>query len=348
MNEQTTMGAELELARIGTLATEPLNSWLNFHLHNDGSLRDATYVAGNIPVYPQEDADGRAILSAGMRAQSPYGLEIIINPYTYDELRTKAQKLAMYFGHVPQNPRTSIHIHVDISQEPWTYIRNVLLWVRALEAPLYRLACAGMEHRGCKRYQGEPNDHKFARPLSAPIGVNWDNGGISPLIMWNRITNAHTASEFVSAWGRLDTYWRGGFEHYMPHRLHCINLSSVLRNGTLEWRLFDGLYAYFDVLVDLVYNVHRLAATNQMPDFDFALGATPGVDADWMNNLLGMDVSMLWGEQWQKGCLRKSPLSHYPTQPTLHTFTERAVMQINNRRDMDTGRSDFPLFIRED
>lgn len=281
-----------------------------------------------------------------MREQPPYGLEIITEPYTYADLRPVAQKVAHFFGHVPQNPRTSIHIHVDASGETWPEIRNLFLWARALEAIIYRVSCAGDTHRGCKLHLGEPNNHKFARPLSAPIGVNWSNGKIEQLIDWTRLTEAASASEFVASWGRLDQYWNGGFEHYMPHRLHCINLASLLRTGTIEWRVFDGLYQHFDLLVDFVYSVHALASSGQTPDFQFDLGTTPNVDAAWVSNLLGMDIAPLWGQNWQQGCRTAIPLSHYPHQPVLLTHADRSVLSISNGRSRDIGARDFPLFLR--
>ena len=330
---------------MGTGATTALEKWLRFHLHNDGSVRDTTYIAGNLPIYPQENKRGEPILCVGMRSQQPYGLEIITEPYAYESFMGPAQKTALYFGHIPQNPRTSIHVHVDAHNETWREIQNLMIWARALEAIIYRVACGGTEHRGCKSYHGDPNDHKFARPLSMPIGIHWGTA-VRPLIQWDQLINATSASQFVASWGRLDTYWENPFEHYMPHRLHMINLSSILRTGTIEWRVFDGMYAFFDVLIEFVYKIHALAAKGERPDFQFDLGQSPNVDAEWVSKLLNMDIAPLWGTQWQKGCVRKSLLSHYPAQPQLHTVTDYGVVAISNGIQRDLGSETFPLYIR--
>lgn len=341
----TTMGAELEFSKIGTAATVGLEKWLQFSTYNDGSLRDATYIAGNIAVYPQEDERGRPILSIGMREQNAYGLEIVTSPYPYAQFIPVMQKAAQFFGHIPQNSRASIHIHVDMLGETWREIRNVLIWAHALEAVIYRVASTGNIHRGCRSYQGAPNDHKFARPLSDPIGVYW-HSRVKPLIDWPRLVAAETASEFLSAWGRLDASWSIGMEHYVPHRLHMVNLTALMRQGTLEWRVFDGIYRYVDIFVEFVYRIHRLANSGQMPDFVFPLGSSPEVDATWVSKLLDMDVSLVWGDNWQKGCTVRTPLSHYSNQPHLHTFTDLPVQNIavNGRRD--TGENDFVLISR--
>jgi len=344
INMQTTVGSELEFFRLGTNATDGLKPWLRFHLHNDGSVRDHTYLAGTLPVIPQETERGAPILSAGMKQQQPYGLEIITEPYTFEEFRPISQKLAYFFSTTPQNPRTSIHVHVDANNESWKDVQHLCIWFKALEAIIYRVACGGALHRGCRSYQGSPNDHKFARPLSAPIGVQWGSK-VGPLVRWPDLVAATSASEFVAAWGRLDQYWSSGLEHYMPHRLHGLNIASILRTGTIEWRVFDGLYQYFDILVDFVYHVHQLAAKRQLPDFDFVLGSAPKVDVDWVNNLLDMDVSQLWGENWQKGCAQQNLLSHYPSQPVLN-LPSTGVMTISNRDQRDDRSEAFKLLIR--
>ncbi len=345
ISPETTMGAEIEFSRIGTAATAGLENWLRFTTYNDGSLRNTTYVAGNLAIYPQEDARGNPILSLGMREQNPYGLEIVTSPYPYAEFLPLMQKAAQIFGHIPQNSRTSIHVHVDAAEETWQEVRNVLIWARALEAIIYRLAAAGGTHRGCRAYMGDSNDHKFARPLSDPIGVHWGSR-VKPLIDWAMLTKATTASEFVAAWGRLDIHWGGSLEHYVPHRLHMINIAPLLRLGTIEWRIFDGIYRYIDLFIELVYRIHQLANSGQMPDFAFDLGTLPNVDAEWVSKLLNMDVGLLWGDNWQTGCLRRVPLSHYNSQPHLHTFSEVPVQHIIVSGMRDDGTDAFRLVAR--
>lgn len=342
------MGAEIEFYRLGQEALRGLDAWMRYTIHDDGSLRDTTYTAGDLAVYPEEDERGEPIMSLGMRQRSKIGLEVISQPYAYEDFLPIAQKFSYVYGQVPQSSRTSIHIHVDAHQETWREVQRLLKWAHALEAIIYRVACNGEVHRGARSYKGEANDHKFARPLSAPIGVRYMNGETKALIDMKQMMGAKSASEFVAGWGRLDTYWGDGLQHYMPHRLHMVNIASLLRTGTIEWRVFDGLYRYFDTILSFVYHVHKLASKGQDPDFAFPLGESPGVDAAWVSNLLEMDISPLWGTQWQKGCIHKAPISHYPNQPVLPSLSDLGVRIISNGQTRDGGgdAESFVLYYR--
>ncbi len=323
--------------------------WLEFTTHDDGSVRGPTYTAGHLSVFPQHNELGRPILSAGMQAGPRYGLELVTRPYEYYEFLPLMDKAALVLSHLPQTSRTSVHIHVDVAGEPWTYVRNVLLWAHALEAILFRLSCGGGIHRGSREHEGTPNDHRYARPLSSPIAIDWE-GTTKPLIVWNKLAKATTASEFVAAWGRLDLYWNAGLAHYCPHRLHMLNLASVMRQGTLEWRLFDGLYEHLGSFARTVYAVHRLASEGE-PDFSYVLGcdaAGPAVDHQWVSRLLDFDCEPMWGSNWQTACANKLLRSHYNDAPSLPAFASRGVQTINNKRIVDSGSSDFALFTRRD
>jgi hypothetical protein len=167
------------------------------------------------------------------------------------------------------------------------------------------------------------------------------------LINWKELVAAKNATDFVASWGRLDLYWReGAFEHYWPHRLHMINLASILRQGTIEWRIFDGMYEYVDRFVELVYRIHALSEKGE-PDFQFDLGSTPDIDAKWVSDLLEMDVSDLWGNNWQAACVHTAPRSHYANAPRITSRSQRGLLPIKNRLRADSGKLDHELYIRE-
>lgn len=346
VTEDTTFGVEVEFYRLPNVAADGWRKWLRFACHDDGSLRDKTYVAGDLAVFPQEDERGLPILSAGMQlVKKNIGLEVVTEPYAYGELLGKMRKLSYYCASIPQSPRSSIHVHVDADGMTFEYIKNLLLWVHALEAPIFRISCGGGIHRGAREYQGAYNDHRYARPLSAPIGVSWGGIDLADLIIWQDIVSAATASELMAAWGRLDAFWRQGFEHYWPHRLHMINISSILRQGTIEWRIFDGLYSYMDTIVEFVYRMHKLAERGA-PDFEFVLGSKPGIDAQWFSILLDMDISQLWGDNWQTGCKTPALRSHYQNAPELPRRNRLPIMPISNGVVRDTGKPGFVIFNR--
>lgn len=330
-----------------------LDTWLRYTLHDDGSIRSNTYRVGkDLAVYPQFAQDGTPILCHGMSASERFGLEVATHPYSYSEMLLTAEKLSQWFKLIPQTPRTAIHVHVDVAGESWKYIQNILRWVYALEAPIFRLSCAGACHRGERDYGGESNDHRYARPLSNPIGITWGRR-LGPLILWNNLMQARTASEFVAAWGRLDLFWPGSgplnLPHYCPHRLHMVNLASVPRQGTFEWRVFDGLYEFIPQIVQLVASVHRLADQGE-PDFaPILLGSDSAdrVELSWLSSLLDMDLSPLWGENWPKRCQMIHRRSHYNDAPTLYDFDHEPLRKlVVSGRRVDDGSDSFVLFDR--
>lgn len=322
-------------------------NFCQYSVHNDGSIRGETYRVGDLAIIPELDATGRVILSQGMQRADPVGLEIVTSPYPYEDMRYIAEKFTYYLASTPQTPRTSIHVHVDVGDLPWTTVKNVVLWAHALEAPLYRIACGGGIHRGARMYQGDYTDHKYARPLSSPIYCAWSKSR-SPVIDWDQLISSDTASKFAASWGRLDMFWTGERQlvHYSPHRLHMINLASVLRQGTLEWRLFDGLYNQLTVFVEVVNSIHNLAMSGP-PEFEpMLLGTTPDISADWISQLLNTDINTAWGTAWQDPCRDRKLFHHYQDVPVLIPVAQSAVQNIYNRFEFDSGESTFPMFRR--
>lgn len=297
----------------------------------------------------QVDDDGEPILCQGMQRTEPIGLELVTTPYSYEDMLPIARKFAWFLGTIPETPRTSIHVHVDVAGEPWTYVQRVLRWVYALEAPLFRMSCGGNVHRGARSYRGALNDHMYARPLSNSIGTLWGKKNDHVINLQDLLT-ASTASELAAAWGRLDLYWgrERQLTHYSPHRLHMVNLASVPRQGTFEWRIFDGMFTRSAEIVELVYAVHKLAERGD-PDFaPMTLGMKPNIDAEWMSNLLGIDCSILWGENWQQPCQLTAKPHHYQNSdvPNLATVAQMAVNKIHNNVKYDDGSAEFSLYVR--
>lgn len=296
ITSQTTMGAEVEFENVAPTAFEGFNA-LQYDLHDDGSTRTPTYTIGDtIAVIPHTFRDNRQFVASGViRNSHNYGMELVTRPMTIaDALESGGLALlSKHLKHIKSTVRTSIHIHIDVANRPWTYVQNAILWAHHLEAVLYRLAAGGRHHRG------EYNDYKFCRPLSNPIGAFWGSNArkARPLILMDKINEAQSMTQLLAAWGRLDHLSQPS--HYIPHRLHMVNLASVLRQGTLEWRLFDALYQHLATFVEIVASVHSLAALGPPPTICYPLGSAPDLSMRDVSDMLQVDVSRLWGNRWQ-------------------------------------------------
>jgi hypothetical protein len=358
-----TFGLEIELQGLGRAALSGID-FIRFDVHDDGSVRGPTYTVDGLPILFRHNdrSTGAPIIPSGCgewRGDS-IGLELVTRPYEYEELRGPAQQLADYLGHIPQTPRTSIHIHVDVANKSWRYIQNLIRWCYWLEAPLMRLAAgnSGQVHRGARIYAGEYNDYRYARPLSDPIGLPWVSTGRereSALIVMDRLLAANTASEMVSHWGRMDLYWSSGISHYVPHRLHMINLVSVQRIGTLEWRLFDAVYSKLPLFIDLVAAIHRVAEDYSLRPEDVHpvpvllndADSHAGFSIQRLSAMLDLDLEPLWGKVWMPGTRQKLRRSHYQDM-SLSSFARQPLVLIENNEGVrDKGGDDFHLFYRQ-
>lgn len=346
----TTVGVEIEIQDLSRHGLPGLDNIVRHSVHDDGSIRSPTYQVAGIGVIPQKDERGEPILCNFMTQERDFGLEVVTQPYTFGEFYSIADKVAAFFGHVPQTPRTSIHIHVDVGGAPWTYIKNVILWARQLEAPLYRIAAGGGIHRGERSYKGKINDHRYARPFSAPIAAEWgDEGELRPLIDWDALATSRTASEFLRSWGRLDMAWNEGLTHYCPHRLHMLNLASVMRQGTLEWRLFDGIYRHLPLFLRVVYGVHELAQYGPpLSSNGMDLGSSSTViDCTEISSLLNVDVSPAWGALWPAGIADTLKKHHYTQDFRLNSGRPTRRIRAINAEESDDNSATYPLYVRD-
>lgn len=337
---ETTLGAELEFENVAPTAFEGFNA-LPYDLHDDGSTRTPTYTLdGTIAIIPHTFRNNRQLVPSGvMRNSNNYGMEFVTRPMTIASALELGglDLLSKHLKHIKSTNRTSIHIHIDVANRPWTYVQRTILWAHHLEAVLYRLAAGGRHHRG------EYNDYKFCRPLSNPIGALWGSNvrKARPLILMDKIGEAQTMTKMLAAWGRLDHLPQPS--HYIAHRLHMINLASVLRQGTMEWRLFDALYQHLSTFVEIVASVHSLAALGPPPSEFYPLGSTPDLSMRDVSDLLQVDVSRLWGSRWQDAPEGTYIAPHYDggRMPRLYALDEETFTLPN-----DNGTQTCALYRR--
>jgi hypothetical protein len=393
--EDVTMGLELELPGFSAVAYREVFSYIEHRWADDGSVREQTYVIDGLPIaFRQRDSRGQVVLPSGVGSWEAgfTGAELVTEPYPYRELRPLAQRLAIDLQTLKAVPEASIHIHVDVADQPWAYVQNLLKIVAFLEAPLMRIAAGGRgSHRGTSqnrpRVSGRVaarrtyNDYRYARPLSDPIGVENQHGDRIPLIDLDLLLGARSASEFYAAWGRLDLLCSSassGLRHYVPHRLHMVNLYSVPRQGTFEWRLFDAVYQHLRVFLDVVAAIHVLAALEPAIDLRSILrqpypmtlarmymeqkgmaGSSPeqvtqesyeirGRLEALFQDALGKPVSLhsVWGPTWMAPTKEAARASHYESW-SMATVSHQSVRRIvNSYGNTDDGSAGFILYHR--
>lgn len=342
------MGLECEIPYLSQDAALIVD-WLVVDIHNDGSIRHTNYMIDGVAVLPMRNKYHRFIYPSGAVIADQYGAEIVTKPYEYTELHTGVSGMARMFGYVPTTPRASIHVHVEVIDKSWRYVQNLLRWFIHLEAPLFRLSALGEEHRG-QQWFSDPQhpdqeavkqDHNYARPLTDSIGIRRGNR-MTPLIDYDDVLSAESASDMVAAWGRLDLSW-GSLSRYSPHRLHALNIVPLMLHHTVEWRLFNGRYRYLPKILEIINAVHRLAEQPVPNDFPrMPLGSTPDMTSAMMSDILGVDVRDIWGRDWLPPCDQHAIKSHYDGDflaPVRHRTPVRPI--VNNAALIDDGSDDF-------
>lgn len=317
------VGVEVE---VGNLPRDMLSSRLRhavdsrfgWQLHDDGSIRTRNYAIAGTPIIPIQVHD-QTITPYGASAVDRYGPEIVSSPLNRDDALEFGEQVAKVLTKMPANPRASIHVHMS-GFRTWQHIQNLVLWMYALEAPLYRIGGLGQRHRGELNYQGEPNDYKFCRPLSQPIHLVKGMKKV-PLVNMSRIATASTFGEFLFAWGRLDYYWvHNELGHYCPHRLHIVNLASLMRYQTAEVRLWNGVPKYIPDSIAISLRLFDLAEQGPPTFAPMLIGdykALGHVTSDHISEILGMNIAHLWYERWATPPTTPDRLSHYSSHNEL-------------------------------
>jgi len=325
-NSDTKIGIELEIgpSRANISALNNIFSPFTFQIHDDGSCRDRTYridssegksPPASLGIVPPLDNNGDYAVPMFMRSITASGLEVVFNPVSYKEAKSLVNIIKETFSHIHPSNHTGIHIHVDVRGKPFWFIKNVIMLFYYHEALLYRISAGGVIHRGesfTKRgyrdYSGNIN-HRFARPLSNSIGVEYLEGGWSNLIDTDELTHAKSFSQLLKAWGRLDALGWPNMTHYAPHRLHGINIQSIAEHGTVELRIFNSVFRHMPLFLEVTASLFRKAW--ELGKRDVGLFYEPmilgreNVDFDGdiklkeVEELLGLDIDpSAWGCKW--------------------------------------------------
>lgn len=334
----TTIGLEIELPHVSTNIQNFLRrvTQCRFEIHDDGSIRNNNLAVDGVLILPMI-VNGRSIVPSGTSPVDRYGLELVTSPYDAPQMLQYAHEFAEVLCKVNDTSRASIHAHTGQRNKSWRKVQRMCKWFYHLEAPLYRLSGLNRKHRGTQPHNGEEQDYNYCRPLSNSIGLDFGSRrNHLPLIDIQKLFAANTASDFLAAWGRLDIYWNN-LQHWCPHRLHGINIVPMMTQGTVEYRIFNGVYKYLPDVVGIVDALDTLAEQGD-PDFEpMLLGSEPNFTAEDMTRLLNWDVRHLWGWSWPRGCNVVALPSHYREgNMVVADFSQQEVVFIrNNYGDMD-------------
>jgi hypothetical protein len=172
-----------------------------------------------------------------------FGLELKTRPLSDIKAAEVALELDKALKGIPYSPRASIHIHADYRNLPWVKVKDLILDFCKFEQEWYTISTLGIEHRGLS------NDFRYCRPLSSPIGVQVGDS-IVPLFSMETLKEADTATNLAALWGRLDLVWKRN-RHYVPHRLHGLNITNLISTGSVEIRVFNAVYGRIHEALDI-------------------------------------------------------------------------------------------------
>lgn len=318
-----TIGLELEIPRVSSDVMPfitALDTGFGFVVHDDGSIRQPCYTVDNIPFVGLSKARG-ADQSRLMRETRPIGLELVSCPIEIDRAVSESARIANALKHITPSGNASIHVHVDVGNLSYLVINNIIGWFARLEAILYRISSLGIPHRGMQ------NDYMYIRPLSAPIAW-WSQRGrgddddddeerdsdLEPIFNISNVLSADTATKMAYEWGRLDYFWSEGNSRYIPHRLHGLNPVPIMRQGTIEFRIFNGVYGHLSEALMMVRDFWRLAMTHSYTEFaySFPLGYNRNVPDDVWHMIGFSDPvrKMFDRSSWPRG-VENAELGHH-------------------------------------
>lgn len=237
-----TIGIELEslalsrerVARI--LSAIPQGLGMNFAVHRDGSSEiNAYHLGGNNNILVNVHTKAAESLFEGRNPRTTLGYELISIPMDIEtvELSLKTVMPALKSNGDFVSERCATHIHVG-GMKNLGFLKRELKLALWFDEVFYSLA-----HMDGKKFRGYSNNAIYARPLLNGPYFKYDRNNYQ-ILNWEKALDAHDLWEFFMAYG-LDIE-RGELPKYHPGRYFSINLYSVPRIGTVEFRHFNQTF----------------------------------------------------------------------------------------------------------
>lgn len=319
-------GIEIEVGKAYPSLLNKLRNATGLRLscHDDGSIRENSYAWDGVPLFVSGKT--RPPIEA---EHTFFGLEIITPILDEANALDFCRTAARIMEKIPTSRQASIHIHVDVRGRPWIDVKNIILAFAHFENYWYQLGGLGQDHRGIY------NNFMYCRPLRSPIAYPIDQNGqtqLVPLFRLSDLREADTASQFAAAWGRLDLLW-GEPVHYIPHRLHGINFASVMRQGSLEFRVFNAVYGQLE-----------RALTCVMTFVDAVLDGLIDLERPAYTQLKRAFGSVYW-DQYKPVTLPDQDdlvMHHYRRRNLNFSARKR---RISNGFSIDDGSKDFSFYV---
>jgi len=215
-----TIGIELEFLNAGFTEFGEANH-TGWKVETDGSVR---HHAGRYTwidderFFPTRTEFGGEIISPILRFNNGIWRKII-----------PVMELLQDFGEVSK-AANSIHIHFGIQGMGTPKLCKLFSWLKDNEAVFFDVSAPGEQEP-----RGAFNDYIYYRPLISPqwaVSSDRENTCFKPSL--GRIENA-TSKSFAYSIGRHDTITR----KWVAPRYCGINYVSIIRNHTLEFRMFN-------------------------------------------------------------------------------------------------------------
>jgi hypothetical protein len=237
-----TVGIELESLGLtrdkasSILGSLPNGIGSNFNVHRDGSSEINIYtVPVNTPEryiqfssHTKESED----LFARKYDKSVSGYELISNPLYIDSAELT---LAVLLPALENNgdfvsERCATHIHVG-GMKNLNFLKNCLKLGLWFDEVFYSLA-----HLDSDKFRGYSNNAIYARPLQNGPYFKY-NRYYYQMLNWQKALEAKDLYEFYACYGV--NVENGEPPKYHPGRYFSINLFSIIRIGTIEFRHFN-------------------------------------------------------------------------------------------------------------
>jgi len=239
MKINDTIGIEIEVENINLSNIKNTVKALGFSVIDDASVMSYRQELLGKKVYSKSEVFSK---------QELFGGEIISHPFELDDIyyiKNLVNLCDLLKKDGEDNYRSSIHIHVNVGDQlNLVDLKSIIRWATRLESVFFRFGSYGRIHRG------EFNNFNYCRPITykGPL-VFFTKNGYGQVLNTIDLLKSKSVSEFWDRYGDCINY---GNKKYHPVRYHWINLFSIFRHGSLEFRVFNQTTNLYEILATIL------------------------------------------------------------------------------------------------